>query len=372
TDREIITAVNVINLQSIFNLSLVMVFAHAMLILAFFWHYTAYNRINNLWHLGIMSAHAVMLCIIASLGFACWYLNRHQLAESRAAGIITILTSAGYLSFGVVLSLIDQMVMPATAIIPFLIACMGMAITVINSPRTSIIQYTLALLLLFISFVLKQSNTDVIMSITVNSMFVVAIALTMAIIRWQTTITDLEQKRYIKIQNQELEQKNQQLQYNATHDYLTGFFTRHEFIGFAEREIARNRRGGKEACGIIIDMDYFKQINDHHGHPAGDFVLQEVAAAIRSALRVMDIPARFGGEEFVILLPETSLDGGEKAAERIREAIQALKIIVDGKEILVTASFGVAALGESFNTFYNAADLALYQAKAAGRNRVCL
>lgn len=363
-------AINVNNLYRIFYLAIVMVVAHSLLIMVFTWHYTYSEYQDKLWHLGIISAHAVMLFIITCLGLASYYLIHRQLAGSQMSKTISEITSLSYLVFGAVVTATDQLVMPATAIIPFLIACMGIAATVIMRPRNSVIQYVTVLILLNISLTLHQKDPQTILSLIVNSFFVVTIALTMSIIRWRSTIVTLEQQRYIEQQNLELEDKNKLLDYSAKHDFLTGLFNRREFIDYAEREIARNSRNANEACGIIIDMDDFKLINDSYGHPTGDLVLQAVATTIKSVLRMIDIPARFGGEEFAVLLPETSEYGGTVVAERIREAIQDLRIRIDSNVIQVTASVGVAALGGAFTSFYKLADQALYQAKAEGRNRV--
>jgi len=210
------------------------------------------------------------------------------------------------------------------------------------------------------------------LSVGINSFFVVTIALTMVVIRWRSTIIMVQQRGFIKRQNQELEEKNKLLDFNSKHDFLTGLFNRREFVDHAEREAARNQRNSKETWGILIDMDNFKLVNDRFGHPVGDVVLQKVADAIRSSLRVVDISARFGGEEFAILLPETSHDGALLVADRIREAIEKLQVAVGDQEVTVTASLGVAPLRKSFTSFYHAADLALYEAKSGGRNQVVI
>jgi diguanylate cyclase (GGDEF)-like protein len=121
-----------------------------------------------------------------------------------------------------------------------------------------------------------------------------------------------------------------------------------------------------------MDVDHFKSINDGHGHAAGDQVLAAIGELLRCELRVPDISARWGGEEFVVMLKHTDATGGVVAADRIRRSVQALSIKAFDKQIAVTVSIGVAELdpGESAEAMIDRADRAMYRAKTAGRNRV--
>ncbi|MDE2089234.1 MAG: GGDEF domain-containing protein [Gammaproteobacteria bacterium] len=124
----------------------------------------------------------------------------------------------------------------------------------------------------------------------------------------------------------------------------------------------------------MLDVDHFKAINDTYGHPTGDQVLQAVSALLTKEVRPEDVAVRYGGEEFVVLLPETPHDGALVAAERIRNTLATSPIaVVEGRQVTVTASIGVASfpkLGDTQDTLIAAADRALYAAKQAGRNRV--
>jgi diguanylate cyclase (GGDEF)-like protein len=126
---------------------------------------------------------------------------------------------------------------------------------------------------------------------------------------------------------------------------------------------------------LLLDLDHFKRVNDTHGHRVGDSVLQVVADTLRASLRATDIAGRYGGEEFLVVLPQTDLAGAGVLAERVRVAIEETAIDVGGAEPLsVTVSVGVAALDEaarSAEQLVERADAALYGAKDAGRNRVC-
>jgi diguanylate cyclase (GGDEF)-like protein len=156
-------------------------------------------------------------------------------------------------------------------------------------------------------------------------------------------------------------------------DGLTGLANRRQCEETLEDELARLERFGGSLAVVVADLDWFKDINDRHGHPAGDAVLREFAALLQETVRDVDLAGRWGGEEFVLVLPGTDLEGGAQLAERIRVALAArIVLAVDGSPIPVTASFGVAAIppGKTASELFAAADAAMYQAKRAGKNRV--
>lgn len=161
----------------------------------------------------------------------------------------------------------------------------------------------------------------------------------------------------------------------ATIDALTELYNRRYFTEQAEHEYLRAQRYKLSLTLISIDIDHFKKVNDKFGHPAGDKVLVEVAKQLKTSLRQTDVLARIGGEEFSILLPETTSAEAEVFAERIRLAQSQLRITGDWQgEIQLSVSIGISSFTESDNSFdeiFSRADKALYQAKSAGRNRVC-
>lgn len=161
----------------------------------------------------------------------------------------------------------------------------------------------------------------------------------------------------------------------STIDGLTRLTNRRCFIERSESEFVRAQRtaASRIAC-IMLDIDHFKSINDGHGHPAGDAVLVRVSAILMENARQYDEVGRYGGEEFAILLPGTTLQAAMQVAERLREKIAAERIDVGGERIAVTASFGVAgypdSVIQSFGDLLKMADEALYRSKEGGRNRV--
>ncbi|WP_448206381.1 diguanylate cyclase [Azospirillum sp. sgz302134] len=172
-----------------------------------------------------------------------------------------------------------------------------------------------------------------------------------------------------------LEEANAKLEELATIDPLTGVWNRRHFLEFAAAELGRARRHGRRLSVFLLDLDHFKAVNDGYGHAAGDEVLRTAVARARGALRTSDQIARFGGEEFVILLPETDLPGAHIVAERVRAAIAGAPVSVDGRHVTVTGSLGVAEWNgaePSIEQTLRRADAALYEAKQAGRNCVCV
>lgn len=178
-----------------------------------------------------------------------------------------------------------------------------------------------------------------------------------------------------------LAEANKRLKEMAIRDELTGLHNRRHFMEHARAEFQRHRRYGSSLSLLMIDADHFKNINDTFGHSVGDLVLAALAETGRTQLREVDIFARIGGEEFAILLPETSLDDAAVVAERIRASVESSRLRVDQhrledaseNDLQFTVSIGVACTDsqmQDVDTLLKLADRALYAAKNAGRNRI--
>lgn len=174
----------------------------------------------------------------------------------------------------------------------------------------------------------------------------------------------------IALENVSLFERMEQL---AITDTLTGLYNRRHFFTLAENEIERALRYQKQLAMIMIDIDHFKTVNDTFGHTAGDRVLQTITSLCSQTLRKIDIMGRYGGEEFTIILPETSLDHARAVAERLRQIIESAELTTSQGVVKITASLGLAMLDSTCNaleSLLDCADKALYKAKQAGRNRV--
>jgi diguanylate cyclase (GGDEF)-like protein len=158
-------------------------------------------------------------------------------------------------------------------------------------------------------------------------------------------------------------------------DFLTGLPNRRGFEEGARNILSLGRRHGTATSLALLDVDFFKKINDTHGHAVGDEVLKSVAETCRKACREGDVVARYGGEEFAVLMPYCDAGGARGRAETIRKALEAALVpLEDGRSVQVTASLGVAEVGPEeggLDLAFTRADEALYRAKAKGRNRVC-
>ncbi|WP_097459981.1 GGDEF domain-containing protein [Mangrovitalea sediminis] len=173
---------------------------------------------------------------------------------------------------------------------------------------------------------------------------------------------------------EELNSALARIQELASRDALTGVFNRRHLFYVMAKEINRQRRANGPFSVCILDIDFFKQVNDQYGHIAGDEVLKRVAEAVMNDLRNIDCFGRYGGEEFLLILPQTSLEGARIKAERVRQQIETLRFPSIDNAFRITVSIGVAEHWpeeEPDNTI-NRADSALYEAKTQGRNRIVI
>ena len=165
---------------------------------------------------------------------------------------------------------------------------------------------------------------------------------------------------------------NRKLKAAAMTDILTRLPNRRYAMGRLDQEVASALRGAQPLCLIVIDIDHFKSVNDRFGHDVGDRVLQETAEVLRRSIRKSDVPARLGGEEFLVICPSSDLAGATQVAERICEEVSGHAF--REFEGSVTVSLGVAELGpgrSTLDTLLKEADRRVYVAKARGRNQVC-
>lgn len=179
----------------------------------------------------------------------------------------------------------------------------------------------------------------------------------------------------VAVNKRQLESANAQLQELAQRDGLTGLLNRRYWEQCLEHEFARHLRYDIATSLVIFDIDHFKAVNDTYGHQTGDEVIREVARVTRELARETDFAGRYGGEEFVVLLPDTGIEGAAQFAERLRQAVARIRVDYQGELLNFTISLGVACI-DSGMTEHGAlvehADRALYQSKEQGRNRTTI
>lgn len=197
--------------------------------------------------------------------------------------------------------------------------------------------------------------------------------------RVRTHLTIRAQQKALALQNEELLKKNaliteqaKKLELLATKDFLTGLSNRRDFLERAGQEEKRFKRIGRPFSFIMLDIDHFKKVNDTYGHTCGDEVLGQVSRALEKALRAQDVLARWGGEEFICLLPETGADGAKSAAEKIRTDMERQRHACIASDLSITVTLGVCVYDGSctIDEAIRRADDALYKGKKDGRNQV--
>lgn len=208
----------------------------------------------------------------------------------------------------------------------------------------------------------EELNTALIIHISGVVLFFILLLL------WKNRVLN----RLVNIKTGELEQLNKELETLAYTDSLTQLYNRRYFFEFSEHLVLLSKRESNPLSLIMIDIDHFKSINDRYGHDVGDQVIKALSDRVSEMIRKSDLLARFGGEEFVLLLPGTDLDGAVIIAEKIREMIEGCR---DVERVSFTISIGISQFfyqEEGLDTLIVRSDRALYQAKNSGRNKVCV
>lgn len=187
-------------------------------------------------------------------------------------------------------------------------------------------------------------------------------------------LTGMKLSEELEQSKEELQRANQQLHTMATTDPLTGMMNRRRMLDFLDYEATRMKRTDNAYSVLMCDIDHFKSVNDTYGHETGDVILKKVAAVLLEEVREQDKAARWGGEEFLLLLPETAGEGALTLAEKLRAAVAALETEVNGELLRVTMTFGAAVSHKEidFDEVIRRADSALYEGKEGGRDRCFL
>jgi diguanylate cyclase (GGDEF)-like protein len=260
------------------------------------------------------------------------------------------------------------------AITPFLTGAIATSLLVYLRPGTSVWIFAAAYGLFAYAIGLTQADAQLLLSNRINGLAAAVMAWALSVLLWRKFTTITLQQALLEKANADLETKQRELQRLTRLDGLTGLYNRSTFAELTRQELARAQRQGSATSILLLDLDLFKHVNDTWGHPAGDAVLKNVAVVANSAVRATDLVGRLGGEEFIILLPNTSLEAARRLAEKVRAQMQQSPTPWEKTSITTTVSIGVAsstaAEQRDFDHLYTTADKALYSAKERGRNRV--
>ena len=267
---------------------------------------------------------------------------------------------------------VDQWVTPN--ITPYLVGCILISVALYMRPGPSAWLYLFAYVGYFYAMGVAQDNPAQLLSNRLNGLTASIMGWALSVVLWRKfTIITLQQDLLTRA-NTELQAKQRDLERLTRLDGLTGLFNRNTFVELTAQEFDRAQRQGNDTAILLLDLDHFKLVNDTWGHPAGDAVLRNVANAMRAAVRSTDLVGRLGGEEFVVLLPGTSVVAARMLAEKLRVRLQNSPTPWENGAITCTASIGMAGTTakekRNFDSLYNEADKALYMAKMRGRNRV--
>lgn len=320
--------------------------------------------------LALTLTHLAVALVFGACAWAAhaWQHRPHSAAGRAMPRVMAALALAA--SVGVVA--LNQPVF--SGITPFWMACTLVAALLTWPPGVSALLYALAYALFFQALGWTQPDASLLSANRVNGLAAVGMGWLLSLLLWRSFTSVQLIHDQLASANAELQARHKDLQRLTRLDGLTGLYNRSTFVELTRQELARAQRQGSATSVLLLDLDFFKHVNDTWGHPAGDAVLKNVASVANGTVRNTDLVGRLGGEEFIILLPATSGDAARKLAEKLRANLERSPTPWEHGQIKSTVSIGVAsttaAENRDFDHLYSSADEALYSAKEKGRNRV--
>ena len=336
-----------INIRRIFYLSIIAIPLRIIDICLFSFKENYDTLVLKTWSQGIIISHFILLILM--VGFFLTTLKLKNRTESNTAMfVLQYIVVVVIMASGIAIVTFDQLV--TTNITPFILVCIISGAIFLIRPLISFVMYVTSYVAYYYSISLTITEQQVLLSNRVNGITAIGIGFLLSIIIWHYNYINITQKRRIEIQQKQLEQL-------AYYDSLTGLPNRRFLENLIKREFSLMKRHGYETVIIILDIDDFKNINDTYGHLVGDNVLKQLADLLRNNVRESDTVSRFGGEEFIILMPKTSLEGGYVFAERLRKIIMEERFTVGSLTLRITSSFGVSSLHDINNQALEDADI---------------
>lgn len=313
----------------------------------------------------------IALALLASGVLAHLLLRRKALPVHLGLAVQTFF-GGSYLAFGAAAAIQDVAI--GNGIATFLVICMGTPVLSLMRPVFSGLVFIATFLVFW--FILRSSAIDatLLASLQIQAIAVILMAQLISVMVWHQYTRTVLLRRKLELSNEALLLKQQELEFLAERDTLTGLYNRRKFLQLAQHELDRLARVPGNIGVLMLDLDFFKRINDQYGHPTGDLVLQQVAQRLAAHVRSTDVLARMGGEEFIVLMPNTDRAGALNLAEKLRTAVRARPLELPGLLLPIAASLGVTGLQTDqqapLDSLYATADQALYTAKEQGRDRV--
>lgn len=333
------------------------------------WQRHAQGEVTR-WKLGMLVTHLLMgLCF----GGLAWLTRMLVFVpNSRFGKLLPLMVMGLGLVFVTGMAAVHQWVAPN--ITPFVMGVLACSLAVVLRPLSSAWLFAGAYLLFVYAMGVTQLDPQALLSNRLSGLAAVVMAWALSFLLWRNFTTISLQKEQLEKANNELQTKQRELQRLTRLDGLTGLYNRSTFVEVSRQELTRAQRQASNTTILLLDLDFFKRVNDTWGHPAGDAVLKNVAFIANNTVRATDLVGRLGGEEFIILLPHTSLEAARVLAEKLRANMERHPTPWENGAIKTTISIGLAstsaAENRDFETLYTAADKALYQAKERGRNQV--
>lgn len=329
------------------------------------------DPVRNAWAQQIAWGHGVMALLMCVAGVGARWCQ----ARPVDGGVLRFLpecVSVLVVAWAVALTVMDQAI--SRSISPFVNAVVGIAIVFLLRPRSALVILVAGWCALARALGLTTEDRALLTTNRMNAASACVLALLVSVLLWRRFAQAELLQRALAESNRQLELQRAELEKLATRDPLTGLLNRREFVRQAEQALAHARRQGSALALLMVDLDHFKSVNDHFGHPVGDEVLRHVSALMAQSVRHTDSLARFGGEEFVLLLPDTPADAAWHLADTLRQQLADTPVAALGGA--VTASIGLACLPSgsalALDGLLRQADEALYEAKRQGRNRTVL
>lgn len=341
-------------------------------VLVFWWFVAGATPAQHAWKGAIGWIHLCMAAALLMAGLAAQFLAGRSSPGATGKGVHVLVPLIGLL-FAASMAVVDQLV--TSNISPFLLGSVVVGLLFHLRPFEALLLYVVAYLFFFAGLGTTQSDALQLLTNRANGLAAVVMGMVLSMVLWHKNAKYILLQRELSRRNTELTQQQDELVWLAKRDALTGLYNRGEFLRLAEQELLRSQRHATDTSAIMLDLDFFKKVNDVHGHPAGDVVLRHTATCLLAGVRATDMVARLGGEEFVVLLPQTSVDAALVLADKLLCTLRQTPARVSSDlEISVTASLGVGCLPAGHTgtvaSLYAAADHALYEAKRLGRNRV--